>query len=170
MKESHSFPFRRWCFNIFFQILGNMIKFKKYHSLHFLLSQRCAVQSRKRITCDERGKIGRKNLTTFYIKSLQIWRRKFSGYFRVCRFQRITCHETENQRENKSSSITREERKEERLKSRGKNLQVPRPCPSIIQWRMVLVTGKICDDMFETLMCISNAHTTKFPSIIQWRM
>ena len=23
---------------------------------------------------------------------------------------------------------------------------------------MVLVTGKICDDMFETLMCISNAH------------
>ena len=116
------------------------------------------MQSLKRITCDERGKIGRKNLTTFYIKSLQIWRRKFSGYFRVCRFQRITCHETENQRENKSSSITREERKEERLKSRGKNLRVPRPCPSIIQWRMVLVTGKICDDMFETLMCISNAH------------
>ena len=113
----------------------------KYHGLHFLLSQRCAVQSLKRITCDERGKIGRKNLTTFYIKSLQIWRRKFSGYFRMCRFQRITCHETENQRENKSSSITREERKEERLKSRGKNLRVPRPCPSIIQWRMFLVTS-----------------------------
>ena len=99
----------------------------------------------------------------YYIKSLQIWRRKFSGYFRVCTFQRITCHETENQRrENKSSSIMREERKEERLKSRGKNLRVPRPCPSITQWRMVLVTGKICDDVFETLMCISNAHTTKF--------
>ena len=155
MKESHSFPFRRWCFNIFFQILGNMIKFKEYHSLHFLLSHRCAVQSLKRITCDERGKIGRKNLITFYIKSLQIWRRTF---------QRITCHETENQRrENKSSSVMSEERKEERLKSRGKNLRVLRPCPSITQWRMVLVTGKICDNMFETLMCISNAHTTKFP-------
>ena len=138
-----------------------MIKFKKYHSIYFLLSQRYAVQSLKRITCDERGKIGRKNLTTFCIKSLAIWGGHLLAVFRVRTLQRITCVEKEN-KPSSLMAIMKEERKEEKLKSRGKNLRVPRPCPSIIQWRMVLVTGKICDDVFETLMCISNAHTTKF--------
>ena len=56
-------------FQIFFQILGNMIKVSRPS---LFVEQCCAVQSLKRITCDERGKIGRKNLTTFYIKSLAI--------------------------------------------------------------------------------------------------
>ena len=142
----------------------------KYHGLHFLLSQHCAVQSLKRVTFDEGGKIGRKNLTTFCIKSLAIWGGHLLAVFRVRTLQRITCVEKEN-KPSSLMAIMKEERKEEKLKSRGKKLRVPRPCPSIIQWRMVLVTGKICDDMFETLIHISNAHyTTKFPSIIQWRM
>ena len=45
MKESHSFPFRRWCFNIFFQILGNMIKVSR-PSL-FVEPTLCSAESQK---------------------------------------------------------------------------------------------------------------------------
>ena len=167
MKESHSFPLRRWCFNIFFQILGNMIKVSR-PSL-FVEPTLCSAESQKNYVWWRR-KNWKKEFDNILYQIACNLRRSFVGCFRVRTLQRITCVEKEN-KPSSLMAIMKEERKEEKLKSRGKKLRVPRPCPSIIQWRMVLVTGKICDDMFETLMCISNAHyTTKFPSIIQWRM